>query len=392
MVVVKRSIPGVERETERALLEQFDAFSKALEPLQRFPESTPERRRIATQARVGELVRVTPPAAGLPLQLPQGNEQNKGQAIRVSVGSVASGGSVSVTVIGAQTIDGASSVELLTPGLTEFRSLGSEGWTAGCCVQQAWPIGSIFMSANATNPADLLGFGTWTAFGTGRMPVAIDSGQVEFDTMLETGGSKTNTPTGTVSAPVFTGTASIATSLVSAGTPAGTCSAPTFTGTVSIATSLNSAGTPSGTVSAPTFTGSALATHQHALPIQAQAGTTQRTVASFGNDGTSTAGVQGWTTAASVTTGPRALSQAVSAGTPAGTCSAPNFTGAALSNHQHTLTPAGTVSAPTFTGTPMGTHQHTLTPAGTNSVPTFTGASGNNLPPYIVVSMWQRTA
>ena len=32
----------------------------------------------------------------------------------------------------------------------------------------------------------------------------------------------------------------------------------------------------------------------------------------------------------------------------------------------------------------LGTHQHTLTPAGTNSAPTFTGGSHTNLPPYVV--------
>ena len=57
----------------------------------------------------------------------------------------------------------------------------------------AWPVGSIFISAVATNPADLLGGGTWEAFGTGRVLVGIDAGQTEFDTLLETGGSKTQT-------------------------------------------------------------------------------------------------------------------------------------------------------------------------------------------------------
>jgi microcystin-dependent protein len=51
------------------------------------------------------------------------------------------------------------------------------------------------MSAVATNPATLLGFGTWAAFGVGRMPVARDAGQTEFDTLEETGGAKTHTLT-----------------------------------------------------------------------------------------------------------------------------------------------------------------------------------------------------
>lgn len=62
-------------------------------------------------------------------------------------------------------------------------------------ISACWPVGSIFMSAVSTNPATLLGFGTWVAFGTGRMPVAIDAGQTEFDTLLETGGAKTVTLT-----------------------------------------------------------------------------------------------------------------------------------------------------------------------------------------------------
>jgi microcystin-dependent protein len=35
----------------------------------------------------------------------------------------------------------------------------------------------------------LLGFGTWTAFGAGRVPVGFDSGNALFDSAEETGGS-----------------------------------------------------------------------------------------------------------------------------------------------------------------------------------------------------------
>lgn len=56
-----------------------------------------------------------------------------------------------------------------------------------------WPIGSVFMSVVSTNPNTLLGFGTWVAFGTGRAPVGIDTGQTEFDTVEKTGGAKTVT-------------------------------------------------------------------------------------------------------------------------------------------------------------------------------------------------------
>ena len=54
------------------------------------------------------------------------------------------------------------------------------------------PIGTIRSFNVSTNPNTLLGFGTWAAFGTGRVTVAIDASQTEFDTNGETGGEKTH--------------------------------------------------------------------------------------------------------------------------------------------------------------------------------------------------------
>lgn len=54
-----------------------------------------------------------------------------------------------------------------------------------------FPVGSIYTNAtNATNPASLLGFGSWAAFGVGRMPVGFNAADPLFDTAEETGGSK----------------------------------------------------------------------------------------------------------------------------------------------------------------------------------------------------------
>ena len=58
-----------------------------------------------------------------------------------------------------------------------------------------YPVGCIYISTNSTNPATSLGFGTWTAFGAGRVPVGFDAGQTEFDVDEETGGAKTHTLT-----------------------------------------------------------------------------------------------------------------------------------------------------------------------------------------------------
>lgn len=56
---------------------------------------------------------------------------------------------------------------------------------------EAFPVGAIYLSVTGVNPATELGYGTWAAFGTGRMLVGIDAGQTEFDTVEETGGAKT---------------------------------------------------------------------------------------------------------------------------------------------------------------------------------------------------------
>lgn len=109
-------------------------------------------------------------------------------------------------------------------------------------------------------------------------------------------------------------TKSATSSAVSAGTPSGTNSAPTFT----------------GTPTTPTFTGSALGTHQHSVTPNTR--------------GTVCVATCNCTTSTAANTA--ANSSLVSAGTPAGTISQ--------------ITPAGTNSAPTFTGDALGTHSHTV--------------------------------
>ena len=73
-------------------------------------------------------------------------------------------------------------------------------------LQALHPVGSIYINATvSTNPGTLLGFGTWSAFGAGRVMVGFDSGNALFDTAEETGGnadaitvSHTHTATSTV--------------------------------------------------------------------------------------------------------------------------------------------------------------------------------------------------
>lgn len=61
----------------------------------------------------------------------------------------------------------------------------------GSYAPQAFPVGSVFIAVVSTNPATLLGYGTWSAFGAGRVLVGLDSGDTDFDTAEETGGAKT---------------------------------------------------------------------------------------------------------------------------------------------------------------------------------------------------------
>jgi len=58
-------------------------------------------------------------------------------------------------------------------------------------LQALYPVGSIYINASVTtNPATLLGFGTWVAFGAGRVMVGLNGSDPLFDTLEETGGSK----------------------------------------------------------------------------------------------------------------------------------------------------------------------------------------------------------
>lgn len=64
----------------------------------------------------------------------------------------------------------------------------------------SWPVGSIYISATATNPADLFGFGTWQQFAPGRVLVGYGVGNdgtdsINYNTVLAQGGKYYHTLT-----------------------------------------------------------------------------------------------------------------------------------------------------------------------------------------------------
>ena len=129
---------------------------------------------------------------------------------------------------------------------------------------EAFAVGSIFIATVSTNPATLLGYGTWAAWGAGKFIVGLDSGDTDFDTAEETGGAKTHTHAA----------GTLATSADTAGTPAGTVAAIDATADAGAQASLGLGAVfafNSHTLPAPTFTGSALGGHGHTVASGATA-------------------------------------------------------------------------------------------------------------------------
>jgi hypothetical protein len=160
------------------------------------------------------------------------------------------------TVIGNTTAAGAGvaipageTVQVWSTG-TNFYAVVSNA----AILSAVYPVGSIYTNAAvATNPATLLGFGTWTEFGSGRVLVGVDAGNTAFDTLGETGGSANAVVGSHTHTATFTGNAlaphshSGGFNLVSS-VPAGS----NLVAGTSVSTGSTSAGTPSGSVSVST--------------------------------------------------------------------------------------------------------------------------------------------
>lgn len=216
-------------------------------------------------------------------------------------------------------------------------------------LDRVWPVGSVFTSVLDTSPADLIG-GVWEAIGAGRVLVGLDAGQVEFDTLGETGGAKTSPSSGIVSQPTFTGSA-LATHSHGVGT---------------LATSAHT-GTAVADHASHTHTYTDVPNHVHVQTVNSA----------------TTGGTSGYTPDTSTNTGVASgySTQTNTGGVAQGTTAGPN---AALT---HTVTqPADHTLSGAVAAVSAGT------PVGIVSQPTFAGDPQSVLQPYLVVRFWKRVA
>ena len=89
----------------------------------------------------------------------------------------------------AQASDSLAIVDLQSKNLTQDEEIAGLQNYVGEIFNLIYPIGSIYMSVNSTNPTALFG-GTWVAWGAGRVTVGVgNNGEMNFDTPEITGGS-----------------------------------------------------------------------------------------------------------------------------------------------------------------------------------------------------------
>jgi hypothetical protein len=110
-------------------------------------------------------------------------------AVKTAVNSKADLANTSQVVTAATASAGTNTNQVATTAFV------TAAMTAATINNLVYPVGSIYINATvATNPATLLGVGTWVAYGEGRVPVG-KAGSGTFDTLGATGGAETHTLT-----------------------------------------------------------------------------------------------------------------------------------------------------------------------------------------------------
>lgn len=217
-------------------------------------------------------------------------------------------------------------------------------------LQAIYPVGSVYINASSsTNPSTIFGFGTWEAFGEGKVLIGLQSSDALFDTLGETGGSKD--------------------SIIGAHTHTFTSGTESVTHTHS-GTTEGDADNHTHTFSATT---NASGSHSHSITDPGHTHSVSSRVSAAGADG---GYANSWTGIQSVATSSTLTGISI----------------ATAADHTHTVS-----------GTTAGvsqTHDHTFTTGGESTTHTHSGTTDShgvavantNIQPYIVVKMWKRTA
>ena len=211
-------------------------------------------------------------------------------------------------------------------------------WRTGVQIDNIYPVGSIYISVNSTNPRNLFG-GTWEAVG-GRFLIGVDNTY----TAGSTGGAATVAHTHPQVA-VTTGASSAA----------------------------NSGGPSTNTSGSTAITVAQMPSHGHPVYVWDNAGT--KGTAYYYNGATKTNASAGRLYNDNASVWQSAAFTCATSG--AGDISGSTTLIGGGSGHTHTLS----------------SHTHTI--AHTHSISaTTTGAASNtnNMPPYLAVYMWKRTA
>lgn len=195
-------------------------------------------------------------SSGDPLKIVKGTEINtEFDNIQTAIATKAD--------LASPTFTGTPSLPTGTTGVTQSFGNSATSLATTAFVQAAlaavFPVGAIYTATVSTNPATLLGFGTWTAFAAGRTIIGNGGGY----TAGNTGGSAdavvvshTHTATSTDSGHTHPNGVSGAFSLSGAGsnpTPSSSNLTNTGTGNASITTTIASAGVSGTNANLPPY-------------------------------------------------------------------------------------------------------------------------------------------